>query len=350
VAEEEKGGDRELTIADDLNAAAQAALGCLGVGPSDDVLVLWNVGERSVAEALAAAAEGRASSVRLVEYPTLSRDGEEPPPAVARAMLQASAVFAVTRYSLSHTQARLAATARGVRVAGMGGLTEETFARTVPIDYALLRGASARLAARLTAADSCRISSPAGTDVTLSIRDRQATSDDGHLQAPGAFGNLPAGEAYIAPLETIGDGTIVFDGALAGHGLLEAPLRLQLEAGRAVAAEGEAADWLLSTLDAGGEHGRSIAEIGIGTNPGARLCGQIAVDEKARGTAHLAFGTSVSFGGVNQAAVHIDGILREPTIELDGRPLHLNNFVSSRSSSSGATAPTRAGSKEWSTP
>jgi leucyl aminopeptidase (aminopeptidase T) len=75
-------------------------------------------------------------------------------------------------------------------------------------------------------------------------------------------------------------------------------------------------------LDAGGEHGRAIAEIGIGTNPGARLSGLIAVDEKALGTAHLAFGTSASFGGVNQATVHIDGIIREPKIQLDDeRPL-----------------------------
>jgi leucyl aminopeptidase (aminopeptidase T) len=45
----------------------------------------------------------------------------------------------------------------------------------------------------------------------------------------------------------------------------------------------------------------------------------VAIDEKVRGTAHLAFGTSASFGGVNQAGVHIDGMLRNPTVELDGQ-------------------------------
>lgn len=114
---------------------------------------------------------------------------------------------------------------------------------------------------------------------------------------------------------------MVFDGALASCGLLRAPTWVQLEAGRAVAAGGEAAEWLLSTLDAGGEYGRSIAEIGIGINPGAPLTGVIGVDEKALGTAHLAFGTSASFGGANVAAVHIDGILLQPTIELDGEVL-----------------------------
>jgi leucyl aminopeptidase (aminopeptidase T) len=47
------------------------------------------------------------------------------------------------------------------------------------------------------------------------------------------------------------------------------------------------------------------------------------VDEKVQGTAHLAFGTSASFGGVNEAGVHIDGVMRQPSIELDGQPLRL---------------------------
>jgi leucyl aminopeptidase (aminopeptidase T) len=284
------------------------------------VLVLRNERERAVAEALFAAAGWRTRAVRLLEYPTLSRNGEEPPDQVAEAMGDASVVLATTTYSISHTQARLAATAAGARIASMRGFTE-AFAQAMSVDYGLLRSRGGHLAAALSAAESCRITSGAGTDVSLSVKGRRATADDGNLQAPGAFGNLPAGEAYIAPLETVGDGTIVFDGALADYGLLRSPLRVRLEAGRAVDADGEAAEWLLSTLDAGGEHGRSIAELGIGTNPGVELCGLVAIDEKVLGTAHLAFGTSASFGGVNQAGVHIDGMLRAPTIELDSMPL-----------------------------
>jgi leucyl aminopeptidase (aminopeptidase T) len=64
-----------------------------------------------------------------------------------------------------------------------------------------------------------------------------------------------------------------------------------------------------------------IAELGIGTNPNACVTGHILEDEKAIGTAHLAFGTSASFGGDNVSNVHIDGLVRAPTIELDGRLL-----------------------------
>ena len=307
-----------------LSEAGDAALDCLGVDSDDRLLVLCNEPQRGLADALAVAARARTGAVQVLEYPALSRESEEPPGWIAEAMLQASIVLATTTFSISHTRARIEASSRGARIAGIY-VSEEDFARTIDVDYGFLAQSGGEIAAALTAADTCRITSEAGTDVALSLAGRRALCDDGNLKEPGAFGNLPAGEAFIAPIETVGDGTIVFDGALAGYGLLQAPLRLHLRDGRAVSTEGEAAEWLLSTLDAGGEHGRSIAEVGIGTNPSAEICGEIAVDEKVLGTAHIAFGTSVACGGANEAGVHIDGLLLEPTVELDGVPVTARN-------------------------
>ncbi len=301
-----------------MKAAAAAAVEALAVSAADDVLVLCNDRERAIAGALAEAATGRARRVTVMPFPAASRHGEEPPPDVAAAMAGASVVLAPTTFSVSHTQARAAASARGVRIATMPGITEEVFERALAVDYAELKRAGEEVAARLTAASTVRITSPAGTDVVLTLDGRTGISDDGDLGAPGAFGNLPAGEGFISPIETAGDGTIVFDGSIGGYGLLEEPLWLTLAAGRIVeAGGGAAAAWLLSTLDAGGEHGRSIAELGIGTNPAAQLTGSILEDEKVKGTIHLAFGTSAAIGGVNVSTVHIDGMVLRPTVELD---------------------------------
>lgn len=244
-----------------LSAAAAAAVHCLGVGPSDDVLVLCNQQQRTIAESLAGAAGGWARTVRLVAYPTLTRDGEEPPAFVAEAMTEATVIFAPTTFSLSHTRARREATGRGARIATMPGITAEIFERAVSVDPGELKRAGERIAAELSAAASCRVTSPAGTDLVLSLEGRTAICDDGNLQAEAAWGNLPAGEAFIAPIETSGEGSIVFDGAIAGHGMLRKPLRVTLTRGRAIAADGEAAKWLLDTLDAGGPTGRLIAEL-----------------------------------------------------------------------------------------
>jgi leucyl aminopeptidase (aminopeptidase T) len=198
----------------------------------------------------------------------------------------------------------------------MPTITEDIFVRTLPIDYSEVSRISQAVAARLTAASNAHITSPAGTDM-VTLEGREGRSDDGNLQPPGAFGNLPAGEGYIAPIETIADGMIVIDGSLAGYGRLADPVHITVQDGRAFDANGDAGQWLMDTLSGGGEYGRSLAELGVGTNPGARLTGNVLEDEKALGTAHFAFGASQGIGGANPASVHIDGVMLDVRIGLD---------------------------------
>ena len=61
----------------------------------------------------------------------------------------------------------------------------------------------------------------------------------------------------------------------------------------------------------------TIAELGIGTNECAKLCGIILEDEKIYGSVHVAFGTNTSFGGITKADCHLDGIVLAPTLYLD---------------------------------
>lgn len=314
---------------DELALAAEVVLDRLGLGSADKFLVVFNRGLVAIASQLEQSASKRAAEVRLCEFDEATRDGEEPPPAVAGAMRESSVVVMLTRHSLSHTRARMAATETGARIASMPGISPELFARAIPVDYDSLEQAGRALARRLTEADSCRITAPGGTEIELTLRGRTAVSDDGALHEPGAFGNLPAGEAYIAPLETDAYGTIVCDGSLAGWGMLDRTVAIEITDGRAISARGgHAAEWLLDTLDAGGDKGRVLAELGIGTNRSATISGQIVEDEKVAGTVHFAFGTNTSFGGLNQTTVHIDGLVRNATVDLDGQRVLHNGALS----------------------
>jgi leucyl aminopeptidase (aminopeptidase T) len=62
---------------------------------------------------------------------------------------------------------------------------------------------------------------------------------------------------------------------------------------------------------------RVIGELGIGVNPGARITGNMLEDEKAIGTAHIAFGNNADFpgGGNNHSQIHRDFLFYRPTIE-----------------------------------
>lgn len=302
-----------------LLIAARVAVQRMSVCEGERVAVVFNARRRTVAEVLHLAALERGAESELVEFVPASRHGEEPPDSVGAAMAASDIVLAPTDFSISHTRARIAATGRGVRIATLPTITEEIFARAVPVDYSSLEADGDRLAALLTEAATCRITTEQGTDLVLDLERRSGRNDCGALGERSAFGNLPAGEAYIAPREVGCHGTIVYDGSFAGYGLLREPAHVEVRDGRLVAADGEAGRWLIETLDSGGPNGRFIAELGIGTNAAAVITGNILEDEKVSGTAHLAFGTSAGIGGTIEAGVHIDGVVRRPSVELDGR-------------------------------
>lgn len=137
------------------------------------------------------------------------------------------------------------------------------------------------------------------------------------MRGCGQSGNLPSGETYIAPLEGTANGEIVIDGSIADIGRLTKAVTIRVENGKLVAASGSQGEALLALLGDG--DGRMLAELGIGTNPMARMTGNVLEDEKKAGTCHIAFGSNHTFGGTIHADVHIDCIITRPQLFIDGK-------------------------------
>ena len=295
---------------------------CLGVRGGDEVLVVANpatigLGERIRGEVGRLGADGV-----LCLIGERAESGNEPPDSVAAAMAAADVVLLPTVKSLSHTAARRAATAAGVRVASLPGATEEIVARVMSADLEGLRRKGEAIAAALTAGSEARVTCPDGSDLRLGLGEREAIADAGDLTAPGAFGNLPAGEGFIAPIEGTAEGTLLVDGTIASIGRLAEPIELTVEGGHLVSATGEAGAELLDRLRTnGGEQGTNVAELGIGTNEKAELTGELLEDEKLLGSCHVAFGASAAIGGTVQVPVHLDCVVLKPDVSIDGEPL-----------------------------
>ena len=123
--------------------------------------------------------------------------------------------------------------------------------------------------------------------------------------------------AYIAPKEDGCDGETLIDGSMVGVGTLVEPLHVTVKDGQLQKITGIGSE-KLEILFTKPENG-IVAELGIGTNEKALLCGNTLEDEKVYGTVHIAFGTNTSFGGKNKADCHMDGIILKPTLYLDGK-------------------------------
>lgn len=292
---------------------------CLGISDSETVLVVTDPKRRPIAERLVERARALAAEAILIDMTERETNGSEPPPSVAAAMLECDVFIAPTTKSLSHTRARKAANERGVRAATMPQITEDMLERTMAADYGEVRRRSALLAQALTDGSQVRITSAQGTDVRLGIEGRDGIADDGDLREPGSFGNLPAGEGFIAPVEGTTQGVIVFDGSIWPTGLLEEPLIITIVDGYATDISGWRADEFRATLEPHGREAFAVAELGIGTNDAARLTGNVLEDEKILGTIHVAFGDNHTFGGTVRVSSHQDGIVMQPTLSIDSK-------------------------------
>ena len=57
----------------------------------------------------------------------------------------------------------------------------------------------------------------------------------------------------------------------------------------------------------------------MGTNDRAQLTGNILEDEKILGTVHVAFGASAGIGGTVSVPIHLDVVILDASLEVDGQ-------------------------------
>ncbi len=295
--------------------AKNVMVSCLAVKPTEDVLIITDDSRLSIGTALYEGAKELGCEALLLVMKERELSGEEPPRTVAAAMKAADVVICPTAKSLTHTNAKIEAQKTGTRVATMPGITEEMFgAGAMTADYDEVLKLTGKVTELLTKAKKAVIEKD-GCTLTLNLQGRDGVPSPGVYREAGQCGNLPSGEAYIAPLEDGVNGEMIVDGSMVGIGKLDAPLKFVIQDGKIVSITGEKSEMLDILL--ANDRNRTVAELGIGTNEAAILNGIILEDEKVYGTVHVAFGTNTSFGGTNKADCHMDGILLKPTLYLD---------------------------------
>jgi leucyl aminopeptidase (aminopeptidase T) len=225
----------------------------------------------------------------------------------------AAIIIALANNSTSHTRYRALACAAGCRFASLPHFDPEMFHTSMTVEWGALAARTARLVAAVNKAEWIRVTTPNGTDMTICKQGRHAEGDDGLLTAPGSFGNLPAGEAYLAPLEGKSHGKMVIEWGPTRK--LDEPLCLTVENGVVVGIEGN--DNHRDKLEAKfveNNNCRNIAELGIGTNEKASRPDNVLEAEKILGTIHIALGDNTGFGGTVSAPFHEDYVFYQPTL------------------------------------
>jgi leucyl aminopeptidase (aminopeptidase T) len=298
---------------------------CLGVRPGEQIVLLTDEGtDGQVVSRLAESIGARDGIPLLARMPVPYLPGSEPPGAVAAMMAEAAAVIELTSLFIGSSLARRRATERGVRYLAMPGVVLDTFRDGGPlhVDFEQLRDDAERVGRAWAAAGEFRLSTPAGTDLRGSVAGRPGRVLHGMARDPGAYMAPPDIESGTAPVEGSANGVVVIDGDLLfmGRGPLRHPVVLQVRSGNVVGIEGVERARLTQMLErCADEQMANLAEVSVAFNPAGTICAVPMETESARGTAHVALGNSIAYGGQVNAIAHLDCVMRDATLELDGR-------------------------------
>lgn len=303
----------------DLKASAKTALmDCLNLKKGDKFLVITDEPLINIGRAFFEVGKEMGAEAIIMEMLPRERNGEEPPEPVAKAWLEADVFVCPASKSLTHTRARENAVKAGARGATLPGVTEDMMLRCISVDYKKMAERIEKFCDLMTNGKHVRVTTALGTDLTFSIEGRVGAPDSGIYRDPGEFGNLPAGEAYCAPVEGSANGVLMVDGAMVG--VCKEPIKLVFKNGFAEEITGgHEAEELVKMLDAVGHDARNCAEFGVGLNEAAIFTGNVLEDEKIYGTIHIAVGNNAHFGGTVDVPIHMDGIIKNPTVEIDGK-------------------------------
>jgi len=217
-----------------------------------------------------------------------------------------------------------------LRHAHMIGITPQIMTDGMCSDYVEIQRISRLVYEMVKDASEIRVVTDKGGDFTARFSpELKWLVSDGDI-TPGHWKNLPDGEVFTSPHNV--NGTVVIDGCLgdffAGrYGSLEdTPIIVDVADGRAVKESLQCTNaQLRKEFDAylfeTDENSSRMGEFAIGTNTGlTELIYNLLQDEKFPGV-HIAFGSSLpgKTGANWDSKAHVDGVIKNPTIYVDGR-------------------------------
>ncbi len=304
-------------------AALNAMNSIMGLNSSDNILILTDVHCKNISNAFKQAGFSKGCKVDVYRIDEKSRPLQEIPEVLISLLKGKTIVLNIIKAFPKEIQFRIKWIFKvkengRIKCAHMPGITESMMTEgPLNVDYNDMKAKANSLLTLLKNAETLHITTDQGTDVILGIKGRKFIDDI--FIAEGEMANLPCGEIYCAPEEKSADGLVVFNASIGDIGLLKTPLRVFLKGGKIhklVSDDPKLVQKVieLTNID---EDAKIIGELGIGINSGARITGNMLEDEKAIGTAHIAFGNNEDFpgGGKNRSKIHRDYLFHRPTIE-----------------------------------
>ena len=316
--------------------ARQVAHNCLRISGGEKVVLITDIATREVADAIERAATDVGAEVQLFVMEDFGERPEHPsdetpalafPDEIADAMkgVQVSIYAAGSKDGEFPTFRKPMfgpVTECRLRHGHMPTISADIMKSAMCADYSLVQRLSARVWGLVYKITEAHLTTPAGTDLTISLSPHLKWLVDDGLILPGKLGNLPAGEVFGSPLSV--NGKFVVDGYVGDcyDKIPSSPISMDVKDGRVIldsitSDDAEFANALRGHF-ARDENANRFGEIGIGTNPEAQMAFSLLEAEKCL-TVHMAVGHPFpeETGADWDSDIHVDMLVQRPTLRLE---------------------------------
>jgi len=302
----------------------------LNAKAGDKVLIVTDTSQEELTwQALAAAATEKGCEVTVGIMTPRIRHHAEPTVPIAEAMKKVDINLLATSKAMGASQASGEARKAGASLILMEEVSVHnltTGAATLSLDeYRAMFKFGEEVRKVWEGGTKVHVTSELGTDLQCTIRDPKT----GKVQTENVSGTLfpgrpglcafPDGECNTTPIAGTGEGTVVWDTTVHyPRGLLKEPIKLTVRKGRVVKIEGgvEAKQFEEYVKKYGDETSYECpSEVAVGINPLAMPTGVVRTDKKLLGAVHIAMGYYYA------GPLHLDGIIRYPTVYVDDKLL-----------------------------
>ncbi|MBS3055064.1 MAG: aminopeptidase [Candidatus Aenigmarchaeota archaeon] len=280
--------------------------------PGEKIIIISDKPNMRYAKMFYKEATELSSKVYMIITEKMSRHGQEPDESVANSLSGASIIIAITSSSLAYTDAIHKSLLAGARFLSIPSFSSESLKNGAIAPYLQISTLVQKVYSSLKPVTKIKVTSGNGTDVSFSVEGRRWHAEDG-LIGRGKWANFPAGEVFIAPVETSVNGRIVFDHCR----LTKPPAEFHVQNGLIKKTKGRVIK-LSKYFKEIGEKARTVGEFGIGCNPKASFLGSFE-DRKVLGAVHFGFGSNYNIGGIIKIPFHEDGVIEKPNVFVDGK-------------------------------
>lgn len=327
-------------MADKLkNCAKDVLTTCLKVGRHDSVLVIFDKFGQGIAEAFSRAAIESDCDITLryviYEEQKHSSDIDRYLNNIRQSIASSNVlIFAVTDADeCTRFRIKILGTAvtNASKILHLPGVSEEMFVdSSYELDFSKLQKSGHALLRTINENEDIEISTKTsqGTShiLRLSTKGRRGHICGGIAQ-PGQIMNIPTGEVYIAPVENSAHGSLVLNGS-GPNCVFRPPEEIILNFKEGVLDIEKSyfpdepnskrlLEQVLTPAKNWGTSNITLGEFGIGLNASVQnLTGNVIMDEKAGGTAHIALGANIPFGGQLDGQVHYDLVFIPTSIKV----------------------------------